>query len=102
MGETGFPLSPKGVYRRGAKNPSAVSGDDKAQVTVVACCSASGQILPPMVIWDRQNLKPALTQGEVPATIYDLSSKGWIDSELFHKWFKQHFLRYAPFQPLQF
>lgn len=99
MDESGFPLSPpppKAVYRRGTKNSSAVGGDDKTQVTVVACCSASGQVLPPMVIWDRKNLKPALTQGEVPATIYGLSSKGWMDGELFHKWFKRHFLRYAP------
>ena len=26
------------------------------------------------------------TDGEVPGTMYGLSSNGWIDSELFHSW----------------
>ena len=49
-----------------------------------------------MVIWDRKNLPPELAVSEVPGTIYGLSSKGWIDQELFDLWFIQHFLRYAP------
>ena len=28
--------------------------------------------------------------------IYGLSKKGWMDQELFEKWFSRHFLRYAP------
>lgn len=49
-----------------------------------------------MVIWDRKTLSPALANGEVPGTIYGLSTKGWIDMELYDVWFKKHFLRYAP------
>ena len=33
---------------------------------------------------------------EIPGTVYGLSSKGWIDQELFHLWFTKHFLLYAP------
>lgn len=87
MDETGFPLDPKppkGVCVRGERNPFAVGSGQKFQVTVVACVSAAGQILPPMVIWDRKNLKPELTAGEVPSTIYGLSAKGWMDGELFY------------------
>ena len=49
-----------------------------------------------MVIWDRKHLPPELAVGEIPGTIYGLSTKGWIDQELFHLWCTQHFLRYAP------
>ena len=63
---------------------------------MVACASAAGFALPPMVIWDRQTLSPELTIGEVPGTVYGLSKKGWIDCELFDAWFINHFLRYAP------
>ena len=99
MDETGMPLDPKPlkiVTQKGHKNPSQVSNGVKTQITVVGCVSAGGQCLPPMVIWNRKNLPPQLATGEVPGTIYGLSSKGWIDQELFKLWFANHFLRYAP------
>ena len=49
-----------------------------------------------MVIWDRKPLTPELTVGEVPGTVYGLSSNGWMDQELLDIWFRNHFLRYAP------
>ena len=55
----------------------------------------------PLVIYDKKTLKPELTVGEVPGTMYGLSNKGWIDTELFESWFTNHFLAYAPpSQPL--
>ena len=32
---------------------------------------------------------------EVPGTSYGLSSKGWVDTELFRGWFTDHFLEHA-------
>ena len=49
-----------------------------------------------MIIWDRKTLHADMTKGELPGTIYGLSSKGWTDQELFKIWFEFHFLRYAP------
>ena len=49
-----------------------------------------------MVIWDRKQLRPKLTIGEVPGTIYGLSGIGWMHQHLFEKWFKRHFLSYTP------
>ena len=97
--ETGMPLDPSPpsvIARRGQKHPSAVGSGDKTQITVLSCCSAAGYALPPFVIFDRKSLKPELTVGEVPGTVYGLSSKGWIDGELFELWFTHHFLAYAP------
>ena len=37
-----------------------------------------------------------LADGEIPGSVYGFSSNGWIDQELFEKWFSHHFLRYAP------
>ena len=75
-------LNPKGlqfVTRRGAKDIQSVSGDTKVQITVLACTSASGTALPPMVIFDKKTLNSELTSGEIPETIYGLSIKGWIN-----------------------
>ena len=98
MDESGIPLDPKSpklVFEKGC-HASCVTTGDKTQITIVACVSATGFSIPPMVIWDRQSLSPELTIGEVPGTIYGLSKKGWIDYELFDVWFNNHFLRYVP------
>ena len=98
MDESGMPLDakpPKLVAVRGAA-VSAIGSGDKTQITVVACVSAAGYCIPPMVIWDRKFLSPELTHGEIPGTIYGLSKNGWMDMELFNLWFTNHFLRFAP------
>ena len=85
LDETGMPLNPSPpclVVPRGMKNPNAIGSGDKSQITVLACCSASGYALPPIIILDRLNLKQEFTTGEVPGSVYGLSRKGWIDGEL--------------------
>ena len=97
--ETGLPLNPKPlkvVDAKKAKNPSYLTGGDKSQVTVLACTNATGMVLPPFVIFDRQTLNPQMTIGDVPGTLYGLSTNGWITQDLFNEWFHRHFLLYAP------
>ena len=97
--ETGMALNPKPlkvVSERGAKNSSHICGPDKSQVTVLACSSAAGVTMPPYVILARKTLNHEITFGEIPGTMYGLSSKGWMDLGLFSTWFKEHFLPYAP------
>ena len=86
----------KVVAPMGARHSRVVSTGDKAQISILACCNAAGFAVPPMVIFDRKSLKPEMTIGEVPGTMYGLSANGWMDTELFELWFKHHFLAYAP------
>jgi len=98
MDKSGMPLDskvPRIVAERGS-SAIMVAFENKSQVTIVGCCSATGFCMPPMVIWDHKTLALELTIGEVPGTIYGLSGNGWMDMELFHIWFSNHFLRYAP------
>ena len=97
--ECGIPLNPKPlktIHERGSKHVSAVTGNGKSQITILACASASGYALPPFVVFDRKTLNQELTKGEVPGTVYGLSASGWMDTELFQEWFLQHFLKFAP------
>ena len=99
MDESGMPLDPKSlktIHVRGDTNPVTAATGDKAQITIVACVSASGNYIPPMVIWDHKSLKQQWTTGEVAGTLYGMSSNGWMDMSLFEKWFTRHFLHYAP------
>lgn len=50
----------------------------KGQVTVVACASAVGQAIPPMIMFDAQSLNHSWTKDGVPGNRYGLSDKGWI------------------------
>ena len=71
MDKSGMSLDPKSsklVFEKGCRAYCVATGD-KTQITVVACISATGFALPPMVIWDRQTLSPELTVGEVPGII---------------------------------
>ena len=87
--ETELPVTPhppKVVVPKGINHPIAISSGDRSQVTVLACCSAAGgYVIPPFAIFDRKTLKPEMVTGEVPDTMYGLSSNGWMDTELFEQ-----------------
>ena len=65
-------------------------------MTVVACVSATGQSIPPLVIWKRKTISVEMANGEIPGTQYGFSQNGWMQSNLFNSWLKKHFIRYAP------
>ena len=47
------------------------------------------------MIYDAKTLNPGWMQGGVAGTNYTRSPNGWIDTELFHIWIKDHFLPLA-------
>ena len=92
--ETGLPLNPpseKVIHLKGSKHPSYICSGDKAQLTVLACTCASGTAMPPFIVLDRKTLNPTFTRGEVPGTLYGLSTNGWMNQDLFHQLFVKHF-----------
>ncbi len=97
--ESGMPLQHRPGRRiavRGQKHVIVHTSGNKTQITVLVCVSARGNYIPPMVVFKRKGLTEDLVQGEVPDTMYGLSSSGWMDGELFSQWFQYHFLKYAP------
>lgn len=98
MDETGVPLEPrppKVIARRGQKKIQYRTSGSKAQITVVGCGSATGQALPPFIIYAAKQINPLWTRGEVSGSRYAVSDKGWVDQELFNYWLKEHFLENA-------
>ena len=92
---------PKVIAGVGQKHPYTITGSDRSQITVLPCANAAGYCIPPMVVFDNKMLNPELAVGEVAGTFYGLSDSGWMDSELFEGWFKNHFIPHAPpVQPL--
>ena len=96
--ETGMPLDhrpPKIVTAKGQKKVRCRTSGNKSQITVIACVSAVGQVIPPFVIFDSKSLNQQWTTGEVPGSRYGLSSSGWVETELFKSWLKDHLLKYV-------
>ena len=94
MDESGLPLnphSPKAVALQGQKKVCYQCPGSKSQITVPGCCSGTGQVLPPFVIFDAKQLNHLWTCGEVNGTRYGLSESGWTDQGLFLGWLKEHF-----------
>ena len=102
--ELGMPLEhklPKTISLKGSKKVRQITSGNKTQITVLGCVSATGQALPPMVVFSGKWFNHELSKGEVPGTLYGMSDSGWMDSELFSDWFSNHFLKHAvPSRPL--
>lgn len=104
MDESGVPLEPrppKIIAKKGQKKVRYRTTGTKAQITVVGCGSATGQILPPFIIFAGKQINPLWCKDEVAGTRYAVSDNGWIDQELFRYWLDEHFLANAtPHRPL--
>ena len=53
--KTGMPLDPappKFIARKGQKHTQSITTGNKTQITVLSCCSASGCVLPPIIVFD--------------------------------------------------
>jgi len=87
--------APRVIAKRSQKKVKYRTSGNKSQLTVIACVNASGQSIPPFVIFDAKELNMEWRNDEVVRTSYGLSSNGWVDSELFRGWLSDHFLAHA-------
>ena len=88
--------SPRVISHVGQKHPYSVTSGNKAQITILACASATGYSIPPMTIFDRKQLRLEMAEGEIPGPFYGQTDNRWMNAELLQEWFKHHFLVHAP------
>jgi hypothetical protein len=64
--------------------------------TVVACISASGIALPPLMIYPRKKEVPeTMRAGAVPGSMFRYSDNGWITQAIYLEWFR-YFIQVIP------
>lgn len=99
LDETGISIVHKAgkvVCAVGRKHLWSVTSAEKGKThTVLVCASASGIVLPPMMIYPRQRMRDKLKESAIPGTLFQCSPTGWITQELFTCWF-QFFLQNIP------
>ena len=58
----------------------------------MACGSATGQWLPPFVVYKAKNIYEGWCQGGPVGTAYAYTKSGWFDMYVFQQWFQTVFL----------
>ncbi|CAH1997229.1 unnamed protein product [Acanthoscelides obtectus] len=75
-------LAPKGIKQVG----SATSWERGKNITICCCISATGQYVPPLIIYPRLRMHPSLEQGGPNGSSYRCNKSGWMTEELFYAW----------------
>lgn len=97
MDESGLQLINKVGKVMAPKGSKAVhkitTGERGETATIIACCSAEGRFLPPVVIYKGKNLKMEFQDGLPPGSqVFMNPQSAYVNSDLFFRWFKDVFL----------
>ena len=66
---------------------SLTSADRKKTHTILSCVSASGQVLPPFMVYPRKRPVPEkMRENAYPDTVFNVSVNGWIVADLAFEW----------------
>lgn len=101
MDETGFQINNEPgavIASKGAKDVHVLSSCERGEnVTIISCCSAEGNFLPPVVIFKGVREKQEFRDGLPPGSKVFMNKKSsYISSELFLKWLQEHFVPKKP------
>lgn len=83
-------VAPKGMKQIG----SATSAERGNLVTLIAAICASGNFIPPMLIFPRVNFKDRMLYGAPPGSIGAATPSGWSNEDTFFQ-FMQHFIKFV-------
>lgn len=73
---------------------SLTSAEKGSHSTVVCCMSATGNFVPPCIIFPRKNMRPELIDDAPTGTLGVAQESGWMTTAVFYKWLK-HFQSYV-------
>lgn len=95
--ETNFSNDPgkvKVICKRGSKHCDRIMDSSKSSVSVMMSASASGDLLPPFVVYKAKHRSQEWEEDGPNGCGYSVSSSGWFDSTTFLEWFRQIALPY--------
>ena len=91
---TDDPKTKQQIFRKGIKHAERIMSTTKVCTSIMFAATATGDMLPPMVVYKGVRMQPAWQIGGPIDAEYDCSPSGWFDAELFIRWFKTVFLRF--------
>lgn len=94
--ESAFGMDPKSIRalgRRGELLHMVTGGSGREYTTVPTCVSASGQALPPLIVYTGKAVQPRwLAQNPIPGIMYSANENGWMTEATFYTWLKDMFV----------
>ena len=94
--ETGFCTSftsKKVIAQRGCREVHETGGGSgREYVTVIGCGSASGDRLPPYILYKGKHLYDRWCQSGPVGALYGVNSNGWMEQSNFLSWFQKMFV----------
>lgn len=76
------------IFKRGVKYPERIMNTTKTATSIMFAGTASGNLLPPYVVYKAQNMWQPWTEGGPPGAAYNRSQSGWFDVVCFNDWFQ--------------
>ena len=95
--ETNLCDDPKGkkmIFRKGIKYAERIMNTSKSAVSLMFSCSASGDFLPPYVVYRAERLMDSWVVGGPIGTRYNRTKSGWFDGFCFKDWLKMQVVPY--------
>lgn len=94
--ESGFGSDPtqiRAIGEKGRPLNRIVDGSGRESTTVLACVSANGDFLPPLIVFKGMAVQPRWTSTkQYPGTMYAANSNGWMEEETFFQWLEKMFV----------
>ena len=82
----------KVIGLKGKHQIGSISSAKRGINTTVVCCNnATGQYVPPLVIFNRKRMPAELSNGAPIGSVVTCNDSGWMDADTFTKWL-QHFV----------
>lgn len=89
------PSAKKIIVKRGAKYPVKVLTTSKTAMSVMFAGTASGELLPPYVVYKAKGMSESWVTGGPPGARYNRTKSGWFDNEIFADWFESLIVPWA-------
>jgi hypothetical protein len=86
------PGSVKAIFKKGTKYAEQVRNHSKSAISIMFCGSATGQLLPPYVVYKGQNVYQSWCDGGIKGAVYSSTPSGWFETFTFKDWFVRIFL----------
>ncbi|XP_060855370.1 uncharacterized protein LOC132933051 [Metopolophium dirhodum] len=97
--ESGFHTDPsklKAIGEKGQPFNRIVGGSGRESISVLACVSADGKYLPPLIVFKGCAVQARWTSPKAyPGTFYAVSKNGWMEESVFFNWFSQCFVHHV-------
>lgn len=94
--ESGFGSDParlRAIGQKGVLLSRVTDGSGRESTTVLACVSADGGYLPPLIVFKGLSVQPRwVAPDEFAGTMYAATKNGWMEESTFYQWFTKMFV----------